>query len=48
MQIFVDADACPVTRIVEQTARERGIPCSLLDFFKDLQYMQQVLCDSVF
>lgn len=30
MQIFVDADACPVTRIVEQTARERGIPCSLL------------------
>lgn len=30
MQIFVDADACPVTKIVEQTARERGIPCSLL------------------
>lgn len=30
MQIFVDADACPVTRIVEQTARERGISCSLL------------------
>ena len=30
MQIFVDADACPVTRIVEQTARERGFPCSLL------------------
>lgn len=30
MQIFVDAGACPVTRIVEQTARERGIPCSLL------------------
>ena len=30
MQIFVDADACPVTRIVEQTARDRGIPCSLL------------------
>lgn len=30
MQIFVDADACPVMRIVEQTARERGIPCSLL------------------
>ena len=30
MQIFVDADACPVTKIVEQTARERGIPCFLL------------------
>ena len=30
MQIFVDADACPVTKIVEQIARERGIPCSLL------------------
>ena len=30
MQILVDADACPVTKIVEQIARERGIPCSLL------------------
>ena len=36
MQIFVDADACPITRIVEQTARERGIPCSLLCYVMHL------------
>lgn len=30
MQILVDADACPVTRIVERIAKERMIPCILL------------------
>lgn len=36
MQIFVDADACPVTRIVEQTAREQGMPRSLLCYVMHL------------
>lgn len=30
MKIYVDADACPVVRIVEQAAREKGIPVTLL------------------
>ena len=30
MQIYVDADACPVVRIVEQIAREHAIPVTLL------------------
>lgn len=30
MQILVDADACPVTRIVEKIARQQGLPCVLL------------------
>lgn len=30
MRILVDADACPVVRITEQTAREHGIPVTLL------------------
>ena len=30
MTIYVDADACPVTHIVERVARERGIPLMLL------------------
>ena len=30
MQILVDADACPVVRIVEKLARERKIPVILL------------------
>lgn len=30
MQIFVDADACPVVRIVEQLARKHAIPVMLL------------------
>lgn len=30
MQILVDADACPVTRIVEKIARQQGLPCLLL------------------
>ncbi len=30
MKIYVDADACPVVRIVEQIARENGIPVMLL------------------
>lgn len=29
-RIFVDADACPVTRIIEQAAKARGIPVTLL------------------
>ncbi len=29
MQIYVDADACPVVRIVERVAREYGIPVTL-------------------
>lgn len=29
MQILVDADACPVVRIVEQMARERKVPVTL-------------------
>ena len=28
--IYIDADACPVTRIVEETARRHGIPVTLL------------------
>ena len=30
MKIFVDADACPVTRIAERVAKEHGIPVVLL------------------
>lgn len=30
MQILVDADACPVVRLVEQAARQRGLPVTLL------------------
>ena len=30
MKIYVDADACPVVRIVEQAAREKGISVTLL------------------
>lgn len=30
MQILVDADACPVTRIVEKIAKENDLPCTLL------------------
>ena len=30
MKIYVDADACPVTRIVERVAREHDIPVVLL------------------
>lgn len=30
MKILVDADACPVVKIVEQVAKEYKIPCTLL------------------
>lgn len=30
MKILVDADACPVVRIVERIAQKNGIPCVLL------------------
>ena len=30
MTVYVDADACPVTRIAEQIAKEHGIPVTLL------------------
>ena len=30
MTVYVDADACPVTRIAERIAREHGIPVTLL------------------
>lgn len=30
MQIFIDADACPVIRIVEQVAKQHNIPVTLL------------------
>ena len=30
MKVYVDADACPVTRIAERVAKERGIPVVLL------------------
>lgn len=30
IQIYVDADACPVVRIVEKLAKEYHIPCTLL------------------
>ena len=30
MKILVDADACPVVRITEQVAKEKGIPVTLL------------------
>ena len=30
MQIYVDADACPVVRIIEELAGKYGIPVTLL------------------
>ena len=30
MQIFVDADACPVVGIVERAAKEHNLPVTLL------------------
>ena len=30
MKIFVDADACPVVRIIEKLAKKYEIPCTLL------------------
>jgi len=30
MKIIVDADACPVTRIAEQIAKQYNIPCTLV------------------
>ena len=30
MTIYIDADACPVTRIAEGIARKHGIPVTLL------------------
>ena len=30
MTIYIDADACPVTRIAESIARKHGIPVILL------------------
>ena len=30
MKIYIDADACPVTRIAERVAKEHGIPVVLL------------------
>lgn len=30
MTILIDADACPVTKIAEDIARQHGIPCILL------------------
>ena len=30
MRIYVDADACPVVRIVEETAKKYGVPVTLL------------------
>ena len=30
MTIYIDADACPVTRIAEQIARRHGVPVTLL------------------
>ena len=32
MTIYIDADACPVTRIAEDIARKYGIPVTLLDY----------------
>ena len=30
MIVYIDADSCPVTRIAERIAKERGIPVTLL------------------
>ena len=30
MKVYIDADACPVTRIAERVAKEYGIPVALL------------------
>ena len=30
MQIFVDADACPVVAIIEKIAKENSVPVTLL------------------
>ena len=42
MQIFVDADACPVVGIVEKVAKEHSIPVTLLQI-KAEQKRQSVL-----
>ena len=30
MQIFIDADGCPVTKIAAQIAAEHNIPCTVI------------------
>ena len=36
MQIFVDADACPVVGIVEKVAKEHSVPVTLLHHARDV------------
>ena len=36
MQIFVDADACPVVAIIEKIAKENSIPVTLLSQYPQL------------
>ena len=30
IKVFVDADACPVIRIIEKITRKHNVPCTLL------------------
>ncbi len=50
MQIFVDADACPVIDIVENIAKKFNIPTTLLcdtNHVLDSDYSQVVVADAV-
>lgn len=49
MQIFVDADACPVVPIIEKLAEKYGIPCVLLcdtNHFLQSDYSQVVVVEA--
>ena len=43
MQIFVDADACPVVDIVEEIAEKYNIPTTLLCDTNHILYSDQVI-----
>ena len=45
MTIYIDADACPVTRIVEAIAKRHGIPVMLLCDTKNRKAGLQMLCE---
>ena len=39
MQIFVDADACPVVAIIEKIAKDNSVPVMLLCDLENIFYM---------
>ena len=49
MNVYIDADACPVTRIAEQIAKEHGIPVTLktyVDIIREVaEYYSLPVCD---